>query len=74
MLKLARLPLLVLVCIFASGCITAITTIKLQPDGSGTIEQSMAMKAAMAEQLAAMSAGMGGGAAKPAAAGDCTPF
>ena len=65
MLKLARLPLLVLVCIFASGCITAITTIKLQPDGSGTIEQSMAMKAAMAEQLAAMSAGMGGGAAKP---------
>jgi hypothetical protein len=57
MLKAFRLPLLALVCALASGCITAVTTIHVKPDGSGTIEQSMAMKAEMAEQLAAMAAG-----------------
>ncbi len=68
MLKLVRCPLLALVCALASGCITAVTTIKLQPDGSGTIEQSMAMKAEMAGQLAAMTAGMGATEQQPGAA------
>lgn len=57
--KVLRLPLLALVCTLASGCITAVTTIRLKPDGSGTIEQSMAMKAEMAEQLSAMAGGFG---------------
>ena len=68
--KVFRLSLLALVCALASGCITAVTTIRLKPDGSGTIEQSTAMKAEMAEQLAAMAAGFGEAdktGAKPAA-------
>jgi len=55
--KALPLSVLALVCAMSSGCITAVTTIHLKPDGSGTIEQSMAMKAAMADQLAAMAAG-----------------
>ncbi len=41
-----RALLLVLLCGFiTSGCLTSVTTIKVKPDGSGTIEQSIAMKA-----------------------------
>ena len=51
--------LAVLVCAaVTSGCITALTTIKLRPDGSGTIEQAMSMNAATAEQFASMTKGL----------------
>ena len=48
----------------ASGCLTAITTIKVKPDGSGTIEQSMAMKVEAAAQFAQMAATFGDESAK----------
>lgn len=49
----------VLVCAaVTSGCITALTTVKLRPDGSGTIEQAMSMNAATAEQFASMTKGL----------------
>ena len=42
-----------------SGCITALTSIKLRPDGSGTIEQTLSMSAAAAGQFAEMASGFG---------------
>ena len=73
MTRTARLSLAALVCVFASGCITASTIIHVKPDGSGTIEQAVAMKAEAAEQLAAMASGFGGDAAKPGAAKAAVP-
>ena len=64
MQKLIRCLLLVLVCAPATACITWVTTIKVKPDGSGTIEQSVAMKTEAAEQLTAMAASFGDGASK----------
>ena len=51
-------------CMVASGCLTSVTTIKVKPDGSGTIEQSIAMKAEAAAQLTAMAATFGDTAGK----------
>ena len=42
-----------------SGCITALTSIKLRPDGSGTIQQTLSMSAAAASQFAEMASGFG---------------
>jgi len=57
--------LLVLLCGFiTSGCLTSVTTIKVKPDGSGTIEQSIAMKAEAAAQLTAMASTFGDAAEK----------
>ena len=53
-----RLFLAVAVCCFSTGCITALTTIHLKPDGSGTIDQTMSMNAAAAAQFASMMKGM----------------
>ena len=69
----ARLSLAGLVCVFASGCITASTVIHVKPDGSGTIEQAVAMKAEAAEQLAAMASGFGGDSPKPEAGKGAVP-
>lgn len=55
---LGRLLLAGAVCLSSTGCITALTAIKVRPDGSGTIEQTMSMKAEMAKQLAGMMQGM----------------
>jgi len=73
MTRTARLSLAAFVCVFASGCITASTVIHVKPDGSGTIEQAVAMKAEAAEQLAAMASGFGGDSAKPDAAKGAVP-
>jgi hypothetical protein len=73
MTRTARLALAGFVCVFASGCITASTIIHVKADGSGTIEQSVAMKAAAAEQLAAMASGFGGDSDKPGAAKGAPP-
>jgi hypothetical protein len=60
-----RACLLLLVCsLITSGCFTSVTTIKVKPDGSGTIEQSIAMKAEAAAQLTAMAATFGDAAGK----------
>lgn len=53
-----RLVLAGVVCLSSTGCITALTTIKVGRDGSGTIEQTMSMNAAMADQLAGMMKGL----------------
>jgi len=45
-----------------SGCITALTSIKLRPDGSGTIDQTLSMSAAAASQFAEMAQGFGAAA------------
>lgn len=56
----ARLALVAALAVATSGCITALTTIKLRPDGSGTIDQVLSMNAAAAAQLAEMAKGFGG--------------
>ena len=53
----ARLSAVLLLAAITSGCITALTSIKLRPDGSGTIEQTLSMNAAAASQFAAMAGG-----------------
>ena len=70
-----RALLLILLSAFiTSGCFTSVTTIKVKPDGSGTIEQSIAMKAEAAAQLTAMESTFGDAAEKdkdkPAAGND----
>jgi len=55
---------LVFACTAASGCLTSVTTIKVKLDGSGTIEQSIAMKAEAAAQLTAMAGTFGDSAGK----------
>jgi len=52
-----RLSVVLLLAAITSGCITALTSIKLRPDGSGTIEQTLSMNAAAASQFAAMAGG-----------------
>ena len=47
-----RLSIVLLLAAITSGCITALTSIKLRPDGSGTIEQTLSMNAAAASQFA----------------------
>lgn len=52
-----RLACVLLLAGLTSGCITSITSIKLRPDGSGTIHQTLSMSAAAADQFAAMTSG-----------------
>ena len=52
-----RLSIVLLLAAITSGCITALTSIKLRPDGSGTIEQTLSMNAAAASQFAQMAGG-----------------
>ncbi len=54
-----RLSSVLLLAAITSGCITALTSIKLRPDGSGTIEQTLSMNAAAASQFAEMAGGFG---------------
>jgi hypothetical protein len=54
-----RLSSILLLAALTSGCITALTSIKLRPDGSGTIDQTLSMSAAAASQFAAMASGFG---------------
>ena len=46
---------------FLSGCINSSTLVKVKPDGSGTIEQTMLVNAGA---LKGLMAGMGGGQIK----------
>ena len=57
MRALVRLSSLLLLAALTSGCITALTSIKLRPDGSGTIEQTLSMNAEAAGQFAALAGG-----------------
>ena len=58
-----RLSSVLLLAALTSGCITALTSIKLRPDGSGTIDQTLSMNAAAASQFAQMAQGFGASAA-----------
>ena len=69
MSKTLSLAAAAVICTLATGCINAVTTIRVKPDGSGTIEQTVAMKAEAAEQFAQMAAGFGGAAKAGAKAG-----
>ena len=62
MRALARLFGVLLLAALTSGCINALTSIKLRPDGSGTIEQPLSMNAAAASQFAQMAQGFGASA------------
>jgi len=62
MRPLVRLFGALLLAALTSGCITALTSIKLRPDGSGTIEQTLSMNAAAASQFAEMAQGFGAAA------------
>jgi hypothetical protein len=66
MRALFRLAPLVVAALATTGCITAITSIKLRPDGGGTIEQTLSMSAASAAQMAAMAKTFGGEASAQA--------
>lgn len=52
----ARVALCALAAAVLSGCIQSSTLIKMKPDGSGTIEQTMTMSAEAISQLTALSA------------------
>lgn len=45
----------------SAGCISSSTIVTIRPDGSGTIEQTVSMRAETAKQLQAMMAGLRGG-------------
>ena len=66
-----RLSIVLLLAAVTSGCITALTSIKLRPDGSGTIEQTLSMSAAAAAQFAEMASGFSDAA--PGAKKDAPP-
>jgi len=61
--RLALIPVLVAAA-FASACITSTTTVKVKPDGSGTVEQTMLVNTAMIEQLGTMISSQMGGSSK----------
>lgn len=61
--RLALIPVLVAAA-FASACITSTTTVKVKPDGSGTVEQTMLVNTAMIEQLGTMISSQMGGTSK----------
>ncbi|HUE90006.1 MAG TPA: hypothetical protein VMO26_28330 [Vicinamibacterales bacterium] len=60
-MNLLRLVLLIGLGLAASGCINSASLIKIKPDGSGTIEQTMLVNMAA---LKGMMAGIGGGQVK----------
>jgi len=62
MRSLVRLVVVLACAAMTSGCITALTSIKLRPDGSGTIDQTLSMSAAAASQFAEMAQGFGAAA------------
>lgn len=57
-MRIARLAAAVLVLLATTGCISSTTLIRLNADGSGTIEQTILLSAAMVEQLTQMMTGM----------------
>ncbi len=59
-----RLAAIVAVAALTSGCINSLTNIKVRPDGSGTIDQTLSMTAEAAKQIAALGAGFGDPSAK----------
>ena len=69
-----RLAVIVLVAAITSGCINSLTNIKVRPDGSGTIDQTLSMTAEAAKQIAALGAGFGDPAAKKKEGDDLPDF
>ena len=63
----ARLLPILVASLLLTGCITSITSIKLRPDGGGTIEQTLTMSTEAAAQAAAFAKNFGGEAKKDAA-------
>jgi hypothetical protein len=55
-LRRSRVALCAVAAVALSGCIQSSTLIKMKPDGSGTIEQTMTMSAEALAQLSALSA------------------
>jgi len=62
MKKLASIAGSILVCSVLCGCIDSATVMTVNPDGSGTIVETMYMSAAFEQMMQGMAAGMGGGA------------
>jgi len=56
MFRIARLALCAVAAAAVSGCIQSSTLIKMKPDGSGTIEQTMTMNADAVAQFSALAA------------------
>jgi len=54
--RVARLALAVVAAAAVSGCLQSSTVIKMKPDGSGTIEETMTMSAEAVGQLGALAA------------------
>ena len=58
----ARSALILLVAtVFSTGCFNSTTLIKVKPDGSGTVEQTLTMNTEMLKQLAGMMGAMASG-------------
>lgn len=71
--RLAATGLIVLMTVLGQGCLNSSTLIKLRPDGSGTIEQTLLVNPKSFESLAAMAEQMGGGEGKKGASGLPSP-
>lgn len=69
-----RLAAIVAAAALTSGCINSLTNIKVRPDGSGTIDQTLSMTAEAAKQIAALGAGFGDPAAKKKEGDDLPDF
>lgn len=59
----ARFSFLLVVCLACTGCFSATTLVKVKADGSGTIEQTVAVRKAAAAELTQMMGAMTGGQA-----------
>jgi hypothetical protein len=70
----SRLAAIVVVAAITSGCINSLTNIKVRPDGSGTIDQTLSMTAEAAKQIAALGAGFGDPSAKKKEGDDLPDF
>ena len=69
-----RVAAIVAVAALTSGCINSLTNIKVRPDGSGTIDQTLSMTAEAAKQIAALGAGFGDPSAKKKEGEDLPDF
>jgi hypothetical protein len=65
-MSLSKLALVVLLSAVSTGCLQSGTLVKVKPDGSGTIEQSMLVNL---QTLKGLMAGMGGGQTKESTPG-----
>lgn len=71
--RFAAIGLIVVMTVFGQGCLNSSTLIKVRPDGTGTIEQTLLVNPRSFESLAVMAEQMGGGEGKKGTSGLPSP-